>query len=118
MAAGNRVGLEQVRLAASVIRPFIRRTPIMTSQYFNNAFGKEVLFKCEIFQKTGAFKIRGTSYAIHNILKTFNSDRKPVIVTHSSGNHAQAVALASYINKVKAIVVMPENAPQVKKNAV
>ena len=118
MAAEDGVSLEQVKLAADVIKPFVHRTPIMTSKYFNDAVGKEVFFKCEIFQKTGAFKIRGTSYAVHNILKNRNKDRKPVIVTHSSGNHAQAVALACYNNNLKAIVVMPDTAPQVKKDAV
>ena len=119
MAVPKRIGLKQVRDAADVIRPFIRRTPMVRSQYFDNAIRKQVFFKCEIFQKTGAFKIRGATYAVHNILKSFDSiGRKPTIVTHSSGNHAQAVALASTVNKIKAIVVMPENAPQVKKDAV
>lgn len=115
--AGTSISLETVKKAAEIIKPFVHRTPIMTSQYFNKITGKTVYFKCENFQKIGAFKIRGTTYAIHNILEK-SGDKKPVIVTHSSGNHAQAVAMASSINKLRACIVMPSNAPQVKKNAV
>ena len=118
MAVAGRVGLEHIKNAAEVIRPFIHRTPTLTCGYFNNAISKEVFFKCEIFQKSGAFKIRGTTFAIHNIMRNFRNGRKPIIVTHSSGNHAQAVALASKLNEARAIVVMPSTAPQVKKDAV
>ena len=114
----GRVGLKQIKIAADIIKPFIHRTPIQTSEYFNKATSREIYFKCETFQKSGAFKIRGATYAIHSILKNFAGGRKPIIVTHSSGNHAQAVALASRINNVKAIVVMPSTSPKVKKDAV
>ena len=118
MEVKNSVSLNDVIDAARVIKPFIHRTPTVTSSFFDGITGKHVFFKCENFQKTGAFKIRGTTYAVQNIVKNFKTGRKPVIVTHSSGNHAQAVALASNINNVRAVVVMPETAPQVKKDAV
>ena len=109
--------LEDILKAAKVIQPFIHRTPIVKSKYFDDLTGKAVFFKCENFQKIGAFKIRGTTNAIHKILEK-SHDRKPIIVTHSSGNHAQAVASAAKINGLRACIVMPSNAPQVKKNAV
>ena len=117
MAAAN-VTLENVVNAARVIKPFIHRTPIVTSNFFDRITGKHIFFKCENFQKIGAFKIRGTTNAIHKILAANDTERKPIIVTHSSGNHAQAVASASKRNGLDAWIVMPSNAPHVKKNAV
>lgn len=111
------VTLADVKRAAEVINPYIHLTPIFTSQYFDHVSGRELYFKCEIFQKTGAFKIRGAANAIHGVLAKYK-DRKPVIVTHSSGNNAQAIAYASRINNVRAVVVMPNDAPQLKKDAV
>ena len=116
--AAKSVCLQDVVKAANVIQPFIHRTPIVTSKFFDKITGKTVFFKCENFQKIGAFKIRGTTNAIHEILEATDNDTKPIIVTHSSGNHAQAVASASQRNGLKAWIVMPSNAPQVKKNAV
>lgn len=115
--AEQTVTLANVKEAADTIRPFIHRTPVFTSQYFDDLTARKLHFKCEIFQKTGAFKIRGATNAIHKILAKSNG-RSPVIVTHSSGNNAQAVALASKIKNIRAVVVMPENAPQTKKDAV
>ena len=87
----------------------------MTSQTINDRIGGEVFFKCENFQKVGAFKMRGAS----NIIMSYRpEERVNGFVTHSSGNHAQAVALASKVAGAKAYIVMPENAPQVKKDAV
>jgi threonine dehydratase len=77
--------------------------------------GAELFFKCENFQKVGAFKFRGAFNAISKLSK---EDGKKGIITHSSGNHAQAVALASRMNGYNATIVMPENAPKVKVNAV
>ena len=115
--AANRVSLDDVIKASKIIKPFIHRTPMLTSKFIDKLIGKQVFFKCENFQKIGAFKIRGTTNAILKILQN-EKDKKPVIVTHSSGNHAQAVASASQINNLRACIVMPSNAPQVKKNAV
>ena len=112
------VTLDHVREAAERIKPFVHRTPIQTSQYFDNLTGRQLYFKCEIFQKTGAFKIRGATNAVKKIVANSGVSSPPVVVTHSSGNNAQALALAAKNNNVKAIVVMPENAPQIKKDAV
>ena len=101
--------------AAQRIEPFIHRTPVFTSLHFNRLSGGELFFKCENFQKVGAFKFRGACNAVLSLPK---HDGEKGIITHSSGNHAQAVALASKMNGYKATIVMPENAPKVKVNAV
>ncbi|WP_069132680.1 threonine ammonia-lyase [Rhodohalobacter halophilus] len=97
------------------IQPFAHRTPVLTSSYFNHKTGASIFFKCENFQKIGAFKFRGAFNAISQLPE---EDGKKGIVTHSSGNHAQAVALASKLNGYKATIVMPDNAPKVKVQAV
>ncbi|MEO9803700.1 MAG: pyridoxal-phosphate dependent enzyme [Reichenbachiella sp.] len=107
--------LSDIKRAHTRITKYIVRTPIMTSQTINDRIGGEVFFKCENFQKVGAFKMRGAS----NIIMSYRpEERVNGFVTHSSGNHAQAVALASKVAGAKAYIVMPENAPQVKKDAV
>ena len=97
------------------IKPFIHRTPVLTSHQINSIAGCSVFFKTENFQKMGAFKMRGAANAI---LSLSDEERQRGVVTHSSGNFAQAVALAASTLNVHADIVMPENAPQVKKNAV
>ena len=97
------------------IGSYIRHTPVLTSSYFNRLTGGELFFKCENFQKIGAFKFRGACNAVMSLSK---KEGKKGIITHSSGNHAQAVALAARMNSYKATIVMPENAPKVKINAV
>lgn len=87
----------------------------MTSQLINNACNAKVFFKCENFQKMGAFKMRG---AVNAILNLTEKQKRKGVVTHSSGNFAQALSLAAKQIGVKAYIVMPKNAPQVKKNAV
>ncbi|HEY9113956.1 MAG TPA: pyridoxal-phosphate dependent enzyme [Bacteroidales bacterium] len=97
------------------IRPYILRTPILTSETFNKQFKTELFFKCENFQKVGAFKSRGAVNAV------FSIDIEKVkngVATHSSGNHAQALARAAKLKGVPAYIVMPDNAPQVKIDAV
>ena len=107
--------LSDIKRAHTRISKYIVRTPIMTSQTINDLIGGEVFFKCENFQKVGAFKMRGAS----NVIMSYRpEERVNGFVTHSSGNHAQAVALASKVAESKAYIVMPENAPQVKKDAV
>ena len=97
------------------IAPYIHNTPVLTSQLINDIAGAEIFFKCENFQKMGAFKMRGATNAIMQL-----SDEQKVkgVVTHSSGNFAQALSLAAQSLKVKAFIVMPSSAPQVKKDAV
>ena len=97
------------------IKPFIHRTPVLTSELINDMVQAKVFFKCENFQKMGAFKMRGATNAI---LSLSDEERSKGVVTHSSGNFAQALSLAAKKIGAKAYIVMPKNAPQVKKNAV
>jgi len=97
------------------IQPYIHRTPVLSSQGINEIVGTRLLFKCENFQKMGAFKMRGATNAI---LQLTQEERERGVVTHSSGNFAQALSLAAKSLDVKSYIVMPENAPQVKKDAV
>lgn len=98
-----------------LIKPYIHRTPVLTSQLLNTICEAEVFFKCENFQKMGAFKMRG---GVNAILNLTHEQKGKGVVTHSSGNFAQALSLAAKNLKVKAYIVMPKNAPQVKKDAV
>lgn len=107
--------LSDIQEAHQRIRPYVHKTPIMTSGQLNKIFGCELYFKCENFQKVGAFKFRGATNAV---LSLNEEQRKHGVVTHSSGNHAAALALAAGMNGIQAFIVMPETAPQVKKNAV
>ncbi len=97
------------------ILPFIHRTPILTCETINRMSSAEVYFKCENFQKMGAFKMRGATNAI---LQLSDEQRAKGVATHSSGNFAQAVSLAAKKLDVKAYIVMPSNSPEVKKAAV
>ena len=107
--------LNEIQQAHQRIKPFIHRTPVMTSELINAQAGCSIFFKCENFQKVGAFKMRGASNAILSLPAT-----KIIrgVATHSSGNHAQALAKAAANMGCKAHIVMPESAPQVKVNAV
>ncbi len=98
-----------------LIQPYIHRTPVLTSRLVDARSGASVWFKCENFQRMGAFKMRG---AAHAILRLSEDQRRHGVVTHSSGNFAQALSLAAASIGCKAYIVMPENAPSVKKNAV
>jgi len=111
----NLPSLSDIQSAHKRIKPFIHRTPILTSHQLNKLYDCELFFKCENFQKVGAFKFRGAANAV---LSLDDAHKKNGVVTHSSGNHAAALALAAGINRIKAFIVMPENAPSVKKNAV
>jgi threonine dehydratase len=107
--------LSDIQSAHRRIKPFIHRTPVFTSQQLNRLFGCELLFKCENFQKVGAFKFRGATNAV---LSLTEEQKRAGVVTHSSGNHAAALSLAAGMNGIKAFIVMPDNAPAVKKDAV
>ena len=107
--------LEDIRQAHDRIRPFVHRTPVLTSSTINRIAGGEIFFKCENFQKAGAFKIRGACNAVFSLSE---DEAKRGVATHSSGNHAAALALAARWRSVSAYVVMPETAPHVKKLAV
>ncbi len=105
---------DKVEAAYERIKQYVNKTPVMTSTTLNEKLGCECYFKCENFQKIGAFKFRG---ALNTILQLSDEAKKKGVITHSSGNHAQALALAAKIAGIKAVIVMPENAPQVKVNA-
>ena len=97
------------------IKPFIHRTPVLESHSINEMCGCSVFFKCENFQKIGAFKIRG---GMNASLQLPSSKLAKGLATHSSGNHAQAIALAAKLLNTRAYIVMPNNSPAVKVNAV
>ncbi len=97
------------------IRPYIHRTPILTSSYINQLSGCEIFFKCENFQKVGAFKARG---GMNTLLQLTREELQKGVATHSSGNHAQAVALAAKMTGTKAYIVMPSTVRAIKKAAV
>jgi threonine dehydratase len=103
-----------VRNAATRIEPLIHRTPVMTSRLFNEAAGVECFFKCENLQRGGAFKIRG---AANFLLSIPPSERSRGVVAFSSGNHAQAVALAARDLGIPAKIAMPTDAPRAKVEA-
>lgn len=107
--------LNDIQAAHERIKPYIHHTPVMSSTLINRMFDAEIYLKCENFQKIGAFKFRGATNAV---IQLGDNARKNGVVTHSSGNHAAAVTLAAAAVGVRAYIVMPENAPLVKKNAV
>ncbi|MGC4021963.1 MAG: pyridoxal-phosphate dependent enzyme [Cyclobacteriaceae bacterium] len=97
------------------IQPFVHRTSVMKSKSIDEIVGASVFFKCENFQNVGAFKARG---AMNAALLLSDEQRKKGLATHSSGNHAQAIARAAKILGVPSFIVMPNNAPEIKKNGV
>lgn len=106
---------EELQKTGVRINDFIHKTPVLSSKNINKIAGCSVYFKCENFQKMGAFKMRGASNAI---LKLTNEQQQNGVITHSSGNFGQAVALSAKLCNIKATIVMPSNAPAVKKEAV
>ena len=114
------INFSDVEAAFERVKPLVHRTPVLTSTYFSDQSGpgREVFFKCEAYQKTGSFKFRGASNATAIIKELTPSLSDVTVVTHSSGNHAQALALAAAENGVKAHIVMPDNAPKAKLRAV
>lgn len=97
------------------IKPFIHNTPVLTSRLINEMAGAHLFFKCENFQRMGAFKMRGAANAI---MQLSDEQKQNGVVTHSSGNFAQALSLSAQSLGVTAYIVMPDSAPQVKKDAV
>ncbi|MBK8420489.1 pyridoxal-phosphate dependent enzyme [Candidatus Villigracilis saccharophilus] len=107
--------LNDILKAAERIRPHAHRTPVITNSSLNQQVDAQVFLKCENLQKVGAFKFRGACNAVYSL-----SDEEAAhgVCTHSSGNHAAALALAARMRGIPAYIVMPNNAPSVKKNAV
>ena len=106
---------EDIKAAHDRIRPYIHHTPVLSSKSINEIVGAELFFKCENLQKVGAFKFRG---ACNSVFSLSNEEAKNGVCTHSSGNHAAALALAARMRGIPAYIVMPENAPEIKKIAV
>lgn len=107
--------LNDILKAAERIRPHAHRTPVITNSSLNQQVDAQVFLKCENLQKVGAFKFRGACNAVYSL-----SEKEAAlgVCTHSSGNHAAALALAARMRGIPAYIVMPNNAPSVKKNAV
>ncbi len=111
----NQPTFTDIEEAHERIRPFIHRTPVLTSKSINQIVGAELFFKCENLQKVGAFKFRG---ACNSVFSLSPEEAQNGVCTHSSGNHAAALALAARMRNIPAYIVMPENAPEIKKIAV
>jgi threonine dehydratase len=107
--------LQDIQAAADRIRPHAHRTPVLTCASLDRQVGATVFFKCENFQKVGAFKFRGACNAVFSLSE---AEAARGVVAHSSGNHAQALALAARLRGIPAYIVMPSNAPAVKKAGV
>jgi len=106
---------KDIEQAHTLIKNYIHRTPVFTSQSINLITGGNLFLKCENFQKVGAFKFRGACNAVFSLSE---EEARKGVATHSSGNHAAALALAAKMRGIGAFIVMPENAPEIKKKAV
>ena len=109
------VTLDDVKTASRNISSLAHKTPVITCETLNLMSGHSLFFKCENLQKTGAFKFRG---AVNAIKQLSENERQQGVVTHSSGNHAAALAHAASLFGITAHIVMPSSAPAIKKNAV
>lgn len=107
------ISLDDVKTAARNIKGEANLTPVMTSRTMDSRSGRNLFFKCELFQRVGAFKFRGALNAVRQLPSTVST-----VVTHSSGNHAQAIALAAKVCGLKAHIVMPNNSAECKRAAV
>lgn len=104
-----------VENAHLIVQKYAHRTPVLTSSSINKIVGGKLFFKCENLQKVGAFKFRGACNAVFSLSE---EDAQKGVATHSSGNHAAALALAAKMRGVAAHIVMPDNSPEIKKKAV
>lgn len=111
----NLPAYSDVQHAHELIQQYIHRTSVMSSISINNIVGADLYFKCENLQKVGAFKFRGACNAVFSLSE---EDAQKGVATHSSGNHAAALALAARMRGVAAHIVMPSNSPEIKKKAV
>jgi threonine dehydratase len=108
------ISITDIALAYSVIKPIIHKSPVLTSRFMNERCGSEIFLKAENFQRIGAFKIRG---AYNKIASLTQDEKQRGVVAHSSGNHAQGVALAAKLLDIKSVVVMPGNSQRIKVEA-
>lgn len=111
------IDLKDITDAAKRIEGIAHRTPVLTSGFMNKIANRNLFFKVEAMQKTGSFKFRGALNAVRSVLST-QPDGEIMFVSHSSGNHAQALALAAKLSGKKATIVMPKNTPSIKRTAV
>jgi len=109
------VTFSDIRAAAKRIQPHAHRTPVLTCASLDRMVGARLFLKCENFQKVGAFKFRGACNAVFSLME---DEARRGVVAHSSGNHAQALALAARLRGIHAYIVMPSNAPAIKKAGV
>ena len=107
--------IDDIHQAATRIKPFAHRTPVLTCRSLDQRVGGELFFKCENLQKVGAFKFRG---ACNTVFSLSDEEAQRGVATHSSGNHGAAVALAAQLRGIPARVVVPDNAPKVKSEAI
>src|SRR5436305_15185484 len=112
--ASTKVTTESILEAQERIQPYIHKTPALTNSTIDGLASAKIFFKYENFQKIGAFKIRG---GMNAVLSLSNEKLANGVATHSSGNHAQAIAFAAREVGAKAYIVMPNNSPRVKVNA-
>lgn len=110
-SSAQSVAYKQLEAAAKRLNKIVHLTPVLTSTTVNRLTKAEVFLKCENFQRTGSFKFRGAYNALSQLP---NTDRQQGVITYSSGNHAQAIALAGQLLNIPSTIVMPENAPEVK----
>ena len=106
---------KEIKQAFETVSKYAHKTPVLTSKSINSILGCSMFFKCENFQKVGAFKFRGASNAVFSLS---SKQAAKGVCTHSSGNHAAALALAAAIRGIPAYIVMPSNAPLIKRKAV
>ncbi len=104
-----------IEQAHQLVQKYAHRTPVLTSSSINKIVGGNLFFKCENLQKVGAFKFRGACNAVFSLTE---EDAQKGVATHSSGNHAAALALAARMRGIAAHIVMPDNSPEIKKKAV
>jgi len=109
------ITIKEIQKAAERIGPYIHRTPVLSCRTIDRQAGCQLFFKCENLQKVGAFKMRGATNAVFSLS---DDDAAKGVATHSSGNHAQALALAARLRGTRAYIVMPTSAPAVKRAAV
>ncbi|ELV11151.1 Serine racemase [Tupaia chinensis] len=118
MCAEYCISFADVEKAHVNIRDFIHLTPVLTSSILNQVTGRNLFFKCELFQKTGSFKIRGALNAIRGLIPATLEGKPKAVVTHSSGNHGQALTYAARLEGIPAYIVVPQTAPNCKKLAI
>ncbi|KAM5149478.1 serine racemase isoform 2-T8 [Callospermophilus lateralis] len=118
MCAQYCISFADVEKAHINIRDYIHLTPVLTSSILNQVAGRNLFFKCEVFQKTGSFKIRGALNAIRGLIPATLEGKPKAVVTHSSGNHGQALTYAANLEGIPAYIVVPHTAPNCKKLAI